>query len=142
AEDRQRVAAITAATTDFSKAEPFEVMQGGAGTVNKIVNADIYSHPAANLDFEGRQEIMVGNGLFRKDWVSSPSSTQASDGLGPLVFAGSFQGCHVTDGRGTVPGVAPLEQNDAVDLLVRVSVPASAEEGRQRIDEGGVGSLP
>src|SRR3546814_4710392 len=60
----------------------FELMQGGAGTVRKLINADIFSHPAANLDFEGRQEFMVGNGLFRKDWVSSPSSTQASDGLG------------------------------------------------------------
>ncbi len=142
AEDRQRVAAITAATTDFSKAEPFEVMQGGAGTVNKIVNADIYSHPAANLDFEGRQEFMVGNGLFRKDWVSSPSSTQASDGLGPLFNARSCQGCHVKDGRGTVPGFDPLEQNDAVALLVRLSLPASAEEARQRIDQGEVASLP
>src|SRR5690606_20124336 len=77
-EDRARVAAVTASTQDFSVAEPYEVMQGGAGTVSKLVNRDIFSHPAANLDFEGRQAFMVGNGLFRKDWVSSPSSTQAS----------------------------------------------------------------
>lgn len=142
AADRKRVADITRPTTDFSKAESFEVMQGGAGTVNKLINADIFSHPAANLDFEGRQEFMVGNGLFRKDWVSSPSSTQASDGLGPLFNARSCQGCHVKDGRGTVPGFDPLEQNDAVALLVRLSLPSSTEEARKRIDQGEVASLP
>src|SRR5690606_15281332 len=83
-EDRERVTRITAPTTQFDQAESFEAMQGGAGTVRKLINPDIFSHPAANLDFEGRQDFMVGNGLFRKDWVSSPSSTQASDGLGPL----------------------------------------------------------
>src|SRR5690606_38283809 len=116
-EDRERVAAITQPTTDFSVPEPFEVMQGGAGTVNKHINADIYSHPAANLSFEGRQEFLVGNGLFRKDWVSSPSSTQASDGLGPLFNARSCQACHVKDGRGTVPGFEQFGQRDAVALL-------------------------
>ncbi|HCP77940.1 MAG TPA: thiol oxidoreductase, partial [Pusillimonas sp.] len=80
----ERVQAVTEFTEDFSQAESFEVMQGGAGTVDKRVNADIFSHPAANLSFEERQQFLVGNGLFRKDWVSSPSSTLASDGLGPL----------------------------------------------------------
>lgn len=140
--DLKRVRAITQATTDFSKPEQFEVMQGGAGTVRKLINPDIFSHPAANLDFEGRQEFMVGNGLFRKDWVSSPSSTQASDGLGPLFNARSCQGCHVKDGRGTVPGFDPLERSDAVALLVRLSLPESAEDARRRLDQGEVASLP
>lgn len=64
-------------------------MQGGAGTVKKRINPYIFSHPGANLTFEARQEFMVGNGLFRKDWVSSPASTQASDGLGSLFNARS-----------------------------------------------------
>jgi len=140
--DRARVADITAATRDFSKPEPFELMQGGAGTVQKLVNADIFSHPAANLSFEERQEFMVGNGLFRKDWVSSPSSTLASDGLGPLFNARSCQACHVKDGRGTVPGFDPQERSDAVALLVRLSLPASADEARKRLDQGEVASAP
>src|SRR5690606_18456661 len=122
--------------------EAFEVKQGGAGTVQKLVNPDVFSHPAANLDFEGRQDFMVGNGLFRKDWVSSPSSTQASDGLGPLFNARSCQACHVKDGRGTVPGFDPLAQSDAVALLVRLSLPESSEEARRRVGQGEVASLP
>lgn len=140
--DRERVARITQAAVDFTVAEPFESMQGGAGTVQKLINPDVFSHPAANLDFEGRQEFMVGNGLFRKDWVSSPASTQASDGLGPLFNARSCQGCHVKDGRGTVPGFDPLEQNDAVALLVRLSLPDSSADARKRLDQGEVASRP
>ncbi|MDX3896340.1 di-heme oxidoredictase family protein [Pusillimonas sp.] len=141
-EDRARVAAITQPAADFSAPEPFEVMQGGAGTVNKHINADIYSHPAANLSFEGRQEFLVGNGLFRKDWVSSPSSTQASDGLGPLFNARSCQACHVKDGRGTVPGFEQLGQRDAVALLARLSRPASVGEVRERIEHGEIPWMP
>lgn len=135
AQDRQRVAEIVKPATDFSAAETFESMQGGAGTVNKHINADIYSHPAGNLSFEGRQQFMVGNGLFRKDWVSSPSSTQASDGLGPLFNARSCQACHVKDGRGTVPGFEQLGQRDAVALLARLSRPEHVNGFRESVEQ-------
>lgn len=135
AQDRQRVAAIVEPTTDFSRAESFETMQGGAGTVDKHINADIFSHPAANLSFEGRQQFLVGNGLFRKDWVSSPSSTQASDGLGPLFNARSCQACHVKDGRGTVPGFEQFGQRDAVALLARLSRPENVEDFRENVEQ-------
>lgn len=133
-EDWQRVQQVTRPATDFSRAEPFEAMQGGAGTTNKQINADIFSQPSANLSFEGRQSFMVGNGLFRKDWVSSPSSTQASDGLGPLFNARSCQACHVKDGRGTVPGLDPDDQRDAMALLIRLALPDGSPDpvyGRQ-----------
>src|SRR5690606_26499200 len=42
--DMARVEAITKPTGDFSKAEQFELMQGGAGTSKKRVNADAFSH--------------------------------------------------------------------------------------------------
>lgn len=136
--DRQRVQAITQATTDFSKAEPYEIMQGGAGTVDKLINADIFSQPAANLSFEGRQEFLIGNGLFRKDWVSSPSSTLASDGLGPLFNARSCQACHVKDGRGSLPGLDTAEQTDSVALLMRLSRPADIASAQKSIGDGAV----
>src|SRR5690606_18620608 len=126
-EDRKRVQAVTEPVTDFSAPERFEAMQAGATTVVQLLNADILSHPSANLSFEGRQAFLVGNGLFRKDWVSSPSSTQASDGLGPLFNARSCQACHVKDGRGTVPGFDPLERGEAVGLLLRIAVPRDAQ---------------
>ncbi len=141
-EDRSRVRRVTAPATQFERAESFEAMQGGAGTVRKLINPDIFSHPAANLDFAGRQDFMVGNGLFRKDWVSSPSSTQASDGLGPLFNARSCQACHVKDGRGSVPGFDPLQQADAVALLLRLSLPDTAQEARERLKNAGRRMIP
>ena len=115
--DLKRVTAITAPARDFSKAETFETMQAGAATTGKMINADIFSQPSANMDFE-RRRVPVGNGLFRKDWVSAPSSTQASDGLGPLFNARSCRPV-TPDGRGSVPGFDPLERPDAVALLRR-----------------------
>jgi CxxC motif-containing protein (DUF1111 family) len=41
----------------------------------------------------------TGRAIFNKTWVSSPSSTQASDGLGPLYHARSCAACHPADGQ-------------------------------------------
>jgi len=142
AEDLKRVLAITAPTRDFSKAETFETMQAGATTTNKLINADIFSQPSANMSFERRQEFQVGNGLFRKDWVSAPASTQASDGLGPLFNARSCQACHTKDGRGSVPGFDPLERPDAVALLLRLAVPEGPDRGHPRLAPGEIALLP
>src|SRR5262245_29847280 len=92
--DRARVAGVTAPTADFTKPEAFERLSAGAGTSQATPNRDAFSHPAANLDFEGKANFNLGNGLFRKTWVPSPSSTLASDGLGPLFNARSCQECH------------------------------------------------
>lgn len=140
--DRERVTKVTAATRDFSQAEQFEAMSAGAATTRKLINADIFSQPSANLTFEGRQQFLVGNGLFRKDWVSSPSSTQASDGLGPLFNARSCQACHTKDGRGTVPGFDPMERSDAVALLLRLAVPPSTDEHRRLLASGELPFVP
>ncbi|CAB3648153.1 MAG: c-type cytochrome [Achromobacter sp.] len=142
AADLERVRAITAPTRDFSKAEAFETMQAGAATTNKLINADIFSQPSANMSFERRQEFQVGNGLFRKDWVSAPASTQASDGLGPLFNARSCQACHTKDGRGSVPGFDPLERPDAVALLLRLAVPEGPDRGHPRLAPGEIALLP
>ncbi len=125
--DLARVKAVTAPAETFTAPEQFEAMPGGAATVRKIINRDIFSHPSANLRFEERETFSVGNGLFRKDWVTAPSSTQTSDGLGPLFNARSCQGCHLKDGRGHPPATA---EDDAVSMLVRLSVPPATDEER------------
>lgn len=137
-EDRERVADVTAPTTQFGEAESFERRQAGAATSTRRVNANAFSHPSDNLDFEGRQKFLVGNGLFRKDWVSSPSSTQASDGLGPLFNARSCQACHIKDGRGHAPA---SHEDNAVSMLVRLSIPPTEEEAA-RIAEGFMAATP
>lgn len=113
----KRVQAVTKPATDFSKPEPFEALPGGAATAKKIVNQDIFSHFSANMSFEDQGDFKLGNALFRKLWVSSPSSTQASDGLGPLFNARACQSCHLKDGRGHPP-----EQNpDATSMFLRLA---------------------
>ncbi len=128
--DRARVAAVTAPTTEFSKAEPFEIMQGGAGTSRKRVNADAFSHFSANLGFEEQSTFKLGNALFRKLWVSSPSSTQASDGLGPMFNARACQSCHLKDGRGHPPEGAA----DATSMFLRLARAAANDGERAAID--------
>ncbi len=123
ASDLARVRLVTLPTKDFSQAEKFEAMQGGAGTSRKVVNRDAFSHFAANLTFEEEQTFQLGNALFRKLWVSSPSSTHASDGLGPFFNARACQSCHIKDGRGH----PPEGDKDVTSMFLRLARPAHTD---------------
>lgn len=136
--DRLKAAKALLPPVDFETAEPFEAMQGGAGTTRKQTNRDVYSHANSNLTFEEQSTFKVGNGLFRKMWASSPSSTQASDGLGPLYNARSCQGCHLKDGRGRPPRAG----DEAVSLFLRLSVPPQTEAQRQALLAREILSVP
>ena len=118
AEEASRVAAVTAPPEDFTAPEPFEANPGGAGTVPASGTASAFSLPQANLSFEDELTFKVGDGIFRKLWVSAPASTAASDGLGPVFNARSCQGCHLKDGRGHPPDGA-----GAISLVVRAGIP-------------------
>lgn len=117
-----RIAAVTAPVDDFTQAARFEDLPAGAATVRASQTADAFSQASGNISFEDELTFKVGNGLFRKIWVSAPSSTLASDGLGPLFNARSCQRCHIKDGRGHPP-----EPNDdtAVSMFLRVSIPGN-----------------
>lgn len=117
--DRAKVAGITAPATDFSKAEPFETLSGGAATSIDPPDRDAFSHLSGNLPAEDEMQFHLGRALFRKLWAASPSSTQASDGLGPLFNARSCESCHQRDGRGRPPG----ETGDATSFLLRLARP-------------------
>ncbi|HEY0123486.1 MAG TPA: di-heme oxidoredictase family protein [Rhizobium sp.] len=132
AEQLKRVQDIARPTTDFSKAEPYEAMESGATTTIAPVSRDIFSQPSANLGLEREENFHLGNALFRKLWVSAPSSTQASDGLGPLFNARSCQSCHIRDGRGH-----PLETAGAAatSMVLRLARPAITPEEEQALRE-------
>lgn len=119
--ERKHITAVTAPTADFTTSARFEANQGGAATVRARTTSDAFSQPSGNISFEKDLDFKVGNGLFKKLWVSSPSSTLASDGLGPLYNARSCQRCHLKDGRGH-----PTEgQDDAVTSMLVPSIRAS-----------------
>jgi CxxC motif-containing protein (DUF1111 family) len=125
AEEAARVEAVTAPTERFDAAERFEARPGGAATSEAGFDANAFSHSSANMSFERELDFKVGNGLFRKLWVTAPASTRVSDGLGPLYNARACQSCHLKDGRGHPPS-GP--EDPAAGLLFRLSVPADAAD--------------
>ena len=140
-DEAARVAAVTAPPADFSKPEPFEARPGGAATSTRGFDANAFSHSSGNMAFERELDFKVGNGFFRKLWVTAPSSTQVSDGLGPLFNARSCQSCHLKDGRAHPP-TGP--DDPAVGMFLRLSVPAEPGDLRPEIAaiQDYLGTLP
>ena len=130
-DQRARVAAVTQPTQDFSKPEPYERRPAGAATVFKPLNRDAFSHPSANMPFKRQRDFRVGNGIFRKIWVSAPSSTTSSDGLGPLFNARACQRCHLKDGRGRPPAAGERTET----MFLRLSIPPQTEAERAALRE-------
>ena len=122
--ESERVKAVTSATQDFSAAETFEENPGGAATTRYRSTADAFSQLSANMPFAREMDFKLGNALFRKLWVGAPSSTLASDGLGPLFNARSCQDCHIKDGRGHPPD-GP--DDSRVSSFLRLSVPGGPD---------------
>ncbi|MEM6304269.1 MAG: di-heme oxidoredictase family protein [Pseudomonadota bacterium] len=123
AEETARIARVIRPTDDFTQAERFETNSAGAATVRVTKDSNAFSAPSGNISFERELDFKIGNALFRKLWVSSPSSTLASDGLGPLYNARSCQRCHLKDGRGHPP---EGPEDSTVSFLMRIAIPGTA----------------
>ena len=122
AAEMARIVSAIAPSTDFTKAEKFEEKPAGAATVRLRPTADAFSQFSGNMPFDRQMNFNLGNALFTKTWVSAPSSTKASDGLGPLFNARGCQDCHLKDGRGHVP----VDDEKPVSLFLRLSVPGGS----------------
>lgn len=122
-QDQARVSAVTKPATDFSKPEPFEAMTAGAATFSGKADGKAFTHPLSTLSFEQQQSFVLGEALFQKLWVSAPSSTQASDGLGPFYNARSCESCHIRGGRGH----PPKDNGDATSMFLRLARPAHTD---------------
>ncbi|WP_105901981.1 di-heme oxidoreductase family protein [Vibrio gangliei] len=112
----------------------YGVKSGGETSVNKQ-GSNAYSMPANNLPLSKRLDFSVGNSFFRNPWVQAPSTTDARDGLGPLFNTNGCQNCHIKDGRGHPPEEG---EDQAVSMLVRLSVPALTNEQKQQLIINGV----
>ena len=122
--DRVRVVSVLAPPESYEAAQAFEAMSGGAATFTGTADGNAFSRFSQNLPFDQQADFHIGDSLFTKLWVSTPSSTQASDGLGPLFNARSCQSCHLKDGRGH----PPVDANDsAISMFLRLSVPPRTE---------------
>ena len=106
--------------------DPVSTHVDGAGTTPQTQPSPdrrAFTRPSPTLSREAGLDFRIGQALFERVWVSSPASTQATDGLGPLYSARSCQRCHVDGTRGY-----PLRADGRPDasLLLRIDVPASA----------------
>lgn len=102
------------------KLNPFELNPGGRGTLHRPTpGPELFKHPLTGMNDAARMDFVLGQAMFEKLWVPAPSSTKASDGLGPLYNARSCAMCHPGNGRGMAPaGDGPLP----VSLVLRLSV--------------------
>ncbi|MEI4472510.1 di-heme oxidoreductase family protein [Frigidibacter sp. MR17.24] len=92
--------AAAAATAPATAApDPGELLPGGPATRPEardlLQPSPLLGGPSVSaLDFE------LGAAMFAKLWVAAPSTTRASDGLGPLYNARSCLQCHPGNGGG------------------------------------------
>jgi CxxC motif-containing protein (DUF1111 family) len=142
ADAEEAAASLLASTTDFSHLEPGEENPGGGATSRGSVdNTNAFSNSSGNLDVKREFNFKIGNAIFRKDWISAPSSIDASDGLGPLFNSRACQNCHLKDGRGH-PALSPGVPDDSHSMLVRLSVPAATPEEKGKLEAHSVNSIP
>lgn len=105
--------------------EEGEEMSGGTNTIFDITE-NAFGHENPTLTSEEKDFFFVGNSLFKQNWVMSPSSTTARDGLGPLFNARSCSSCHLKDGKGRPP--AFYGEKD-MGLLLRLSITGKEFDG-------------
>ncbi len=141
ADTAEAPSSLLAPTTDFTKLEEGEDKPGGGATSRGSTDTpNAFSLSSGNMDFKRELDFKVGNGIFRKNWVSAPSSTDSSDGLGPLFNSRACQNCHLKDGRGHPPLSADVP-DDSGSMLVRLSVPAATDEEKGRLEAHSVNSI-
>jgi CxxC motif-containing protein (DUF1111 family) len=98
--------------------------QGGDATVY-VQGRQAFGQPVPGMNGQDERTFAVGNSFFRDNWVTAPSSTEARDGLGPLLNAQSCSTCHFEDGRARPPdGPDDPERG----LLLRLSVPGETPD--------------
>ena len=127
-------------TSESGRFVPGEEYPGGKATSRKRgQNRNAFSHPSGTLGFEEEFRFKLGNGIFRKLWVSSPASTKSSDGLGPHYNARACQRCHLKDGRGHPPS-GP--DDNFVSMLFRIGVPPATPKQAADLKAHRVSTFP
>ena len=122
--------------------EPGEDKPGGDATSTYRTDAtEAFSHFSPNMGLSKELDFKLGNAIFRKFWVSAPSSTKSSDGLGPLYNARACQSCHLKDGRGHPPRSERIEDR-SVSMFLRLSIPPETDQHRQVLAEGRLNVIP
>jgi len=115
-----------------------EVLVGGSHTHQKSEKRLGFQHESPVLSYEEKLDFKVGQAIFEKIWVFAPSSTTASDGLGPLYNARSCSRCHKGNGR----GIIEIEKSSSPSLFLRLSIPPTTKRHHQQLTSGKIGFIP
>ena len=100
-----------------------ELLTGYLGINSTSANA--FGFEIDGLTFAEKSKFATGNSLFNQNWVASPASTTARDGLGPTFNARACATCHFKDGRGK-PLVNGKSSNG---FLMRISLDGHDDVG-------------
>ncbi len=88
---KSAAASLLAPPANFTELEPGEDKPGGGATSRGSTStANAFSFSSGNMNVRRELDFKIGNSIFRRNWVSAPASTTASDGLGPLF---NSRGC-------------------------------------------------
>jgi CxxC motif-containing protein (DUF1111 family) len=98
--------------------ELLDPASGGDATV-AFATRNAFGQPIPGLTARERRVFEVGDSFFTQNWVTARASTEARDGLGPLLNAQACASCHVGDGRGRPP---QSPEDPERGLLVRLSL--------------------
>jgi len=111
-----------------SKMEPVmdnlesEWLSGGSQTAYDEGSGS-FSHMFSGMSAMQNRIHEVGDGQFAATFVTAPAPL--NPGLGPIFNNVSCSSCHVSDGRGKVPGTG----ESAANMLFRISIPGTGEHG-------------
>ncbi len=93
-----------------------------------FVNSDksAFLEHLKGMDESEKIDFLLGERLFKTNWVPAPASTSGLDGLGPTFVSKSCQICHIRNGRGQ-----PYSKftNESFGFLMRISVRGKGMHG-------------
>ncbi|MFD0794888.1 di-heme oxidoredictase family protein [Mucilaginibacter litoreus] len=99
-----------------------EWLSGGSQTAFDQ-GSGAFSHAFGSLPAHLIRVHEIGDAQFNATFVSAPAPL--NPGLGPIFNNVSCGSCHVSDGRGKVPGLG----ESAANMLFRLSIPGQGEHG-------------
>jgi CxxC motif-containing protein (DUF1111 family) len=119
-------------------ADADEHLSGGVNGSTSVLGDEAFGTEVKNLTTDEQNAFVVGNSLFRSNWVIAPSSVQSLDGVGPILNAISCGSCHFKDGRAKPPA-SPTEALNG--LLFRLSIDGLGTHGAPLPDPNYGGQL-
>ncbi|MGB0733707.1 MAG: di-heme oxidoredictase family protein, partial [Pontibacterium sp.] len=108
-------------------------------THNKPRDRRALTHPSKTIPREERMGFQLGKAIFGKLWVPAPSSTRASDGLGPHYSGRSCEHCHKNNGRGHAP-INSMSQ--PTSMFLKLSVPPQTVKQKAQLAKSEIGVIP